>query len=310
MLGSVSMSGIVMKGNNVSKPLVTYAQNREDFYLWALLGHRKDGFYVDVGSHHPEFHSVTKLFYDRGWRGINIEPNPLLHKTFIGARKRDTNLNLGVADKEGMLRFRNYPNHNGLSTFSEAIMELHEQEGLPYEDSKVKVVPISQLLKKYKVPHIDFMKIDVEGFEVEVMKGNDWNKFRPSVLAIEATVRKEIAPLVKELGYKLEFFDGLNNYYLDTRADDDLTIYNYAPRILSTGHYTSRELELNKKIAKLEEKVAATQAALIEKDHERQKLENEVLEMGRFKNQPRNMAMASRHLAQRYAAKFNKREET
>jgi FkbM family methyltransferase len=148
--------------------LVTYAQNREDIFLWALLGHRKKGFYVDVGSNHPEFHSVTKLFYDRGWHGINIEPNPELNDLFKDTRKRDANLNIGAADKPGKLLFRNYPHHNGLSTFSKEIMTLHEKSKLPFEDKEVPVKTLKDILKENKVSKIDFMKIDVEGFEVEV----------------------------------------------------------------------------------------------------------------------------------------------
>jgi FkbM family methyltransferase len=278
--------------------LVSYAQNREDLYLWALLGHVKNGFYVDVGANHPELHSVTKLFYDRGWRGMNIEPNPELYKTFLGTRKKDINVNVGVADKESTLTFRNYPHHNGLSTFSEPIMRLHEEENLPFEDSKVKVIPISRLLKKHKVPHIDFMKIDVEGFEVEVMNGNNWDKYRPKVLCIEATVRHEVAPITERLGYRLEFFDGLNNYYVDTKRGDEITIYNYAPRVLVKAHGTSREAALESKVAELE-------ATLAEKENQRRDLENELLNMRRFKSQPRNVINASKHLAQRYADKLS-----
>lgn len=281
----------------MSTPLVTYAQNREDMYLWALLGHRKKGFYVDVGAHHPEFHSVTKLFYDRGWRGINIEPNPELHKTFARTRRRDINLNLGVADKKGLLRFRNYPHHNGLSTFSEEIMKIHEGQDLPYEDSEVEVKPLSDLLAKQDIPPIDFMKVDVEGFEVEALNGNDWDKYRPSVLAVEATVRQKINPMLKKLGYKLEFFDGLNNYYLDTVEPESLTIYNYAPRVLGTGNYTSRELQLQKKIDELETQLAGKSQAYDQLETEYHKIR---------RRQVRTIAAAGKRRARGYASKIVK----
>lgn len=278
---------------------MTYAQNREDIFLWALLGHRTKGFYVDVGSHDPEFHSVTKLFYDRGWHGINIEADPELNKTFAKARPRDVNLNVGISNEEGELHFRRYPHHSGLSTFSEGIMKLHEKEGIPHEDMTIPTRPLKEILEEYKVGSIDFLKIDVEGFEVEVIEGSDWEKYRPSVLVIEATVRDRLMPLLKKIGYKLEFFDGLNNYYLDTKATEPLTIYNYAPRILSYGYQTKNEVEGEKEKDRL----------IVEKDAIIAGLTKDLNEMKRLRNQPKNLAVASKRVARGYAKKLLPRAE-
>lgn len=235
--------------------LISSAQNREDLYLYALIGHIKKGFYIDVGANHADLHSVTKLYYDNGWSGINIEPNPILHKQLQLKRRRDTNLNVGASDKSGMLSFRTYPNQDGLSTFSDAIKTLHEKEGLEYEDSIVSVKKLSTILKENKVKTIDFMKIDVEGYEVEVINGNDWEKYRPKVLVIEATVRHKLKPLMKSLDYRLEFFDGLNNYYVDNRLAEEITIHNYAGRVLGGGVYSLREYDALKRLGELEKEL-------------------------------------------------------
>ncbi|HET9850440.1 MAG TPA: FkbM family methyltransferase [Candidatus Saccharimonadales bacterium] len=270
-----------------SKPLVTYSQNREDFFLWALIGHRKNGFYVDVGAHDPELHSVTKLFYDRGWSGINIEANPHLFKPFPRARKRDINLNVGVADKKQLLVFRRYPHHPGFSTFSEYVKKEHESEQIPHVDEAIPARPLKDIFREYKVKKIDFMSIDVEGFEVEVIKGNDWEKYRPNVMVLEATMRKKVNPLLKSLGYKLEFFDGLNNYYVDTRSTEQLTIYRYAPTILASGFYTTFEDRLQKQLRKLSDE-------LDQKNREYELINSQLNEMKRLRNQPKNLAKASR----------------
>ena len=84
----------------MSETLITYAQNREDLYLFALIGHIENGFYVDVGANHERLHSVTRLFYERGWSGINIDANPTLIAEFAAERPKDTNVNVGVSSAQ------------------------------------------------------------------------------------------------------------------------------------------------------------------------------------------------------------------
>lgn len=96
---------------------ISYAQNREDIILSGFFDINKKGFYVDIGAFHPEEDSVTKIFYDKGWQGINIEPNPRLYRLFEKSRKEDINLNIGISDKEGELLFREYPDAEGYLLF-------------------------------------------------------------------------------------------------------------------------------------------------------------------------------------------------
>jgi len=191
----------------------SYAQNREDVYIYWLLDGQAPGFYVDIGANHPVLDSVTKLFYDKGWHGINVEPIKRLHKLIVGARTRDINLNIGISKNDGKLKFREYVEADGLSTFSSSMQKTYSDT--KYSDYEVDVMTLQAMLEKHAHGKtIDFMKVDVEGYEYEVLSSNNWGKIRPRLLIIEANhVDKDWRPLVKEAGYLLVFFDGLNEYY-------------------------------------------------------------------------------------------------
>src|SRR5262245_26066783 len=81
--------------------MISYAQNLEDVLLERVFGGKTNGFYVDVGAHDPERLSVTKHFYDKGWRGINVEPVPASHQKFVEQRPRDINLAVAAGREEG-----------------------------------------------------------------------------------------------------------------------------------------------------------------------------------------------------------------
>lgn len=204
----------------------TYAQYNEDITLAALFDAENHGVYVDVGANHPVQHSVTKLFYDRGWNGINIEPNPRLHKLLEKERPRDKNLNMGTADKEGKLSLRLYHSRDGLeglSTFSRSIQQMYssasDKDNQNFTDIEVAVRPLADTLDKIALPKINFIKIDVEGFEYEVVKGNNWKKHRPEVVCIEANHRlQDWRPILIKHNYKLFINDGLNEYYVAEEA--------------------------------------------------------------------------------------------
>lgn len=198
---------------------VTYAQNREDLILEAFFYGQKQGFYVDVGAYDPDMDSVTKRFYLRGWRGINIEPQVAQYEKFVKKRPRDTNLNIALSDKKGQLMLRKYEN-GGRSTLDETLMKDYEEKPSSgtekYVDQTIEVDLLKNVLKNANVKKIDFLKVDVEGHEKNVLLGNDWKKYRPSVICIEADhITNDWHELLVTNRYEKIFFDGLNEYHVD-----------------------------------------------------------------------------------------------
>lgn len=202
---------------------VSFAQNREDIILEGFFADRKGkpGFYVDVGAGSPLIDSVTRSFYEKGWRGINIEPIDHIYKALLRHRKKDINLNIGVSNRNGTLKFREY-DADGFSTFSTEMQEQYlkhpDEFTKGHRDYEVKIKTLSDVLTEQKITEIQFLKIDVEGYEYEVIEGNSWDKFRPEVVCIEANhITKNWGHILIKNDYSMAYFDGLNEYYVDKR---------------------------------------------------------------------------------------------
>jgi FkbM family methyltransferase len=223
------------------KHRVTFAQNREDLMLDGILRTVAVGFYVDVGANHPDMDSVTKLFYEKGWSGINVEPNERLYAELCRQRPRDINLKAGLSSQEGTLRFRFYPLANGLSTCSAESKQLYETAlKIPYEESTVEVLTLRDVLLKYRPEgDIHFLKLDVEGLELEVLLGNAWDVFRPWVLCIERTLfharRDAITAYLGACRYAPVFYDGLNDFFIANEKRALWSDFNYGREMLMHG---------------------------------------------------------------------------
>jgi FkbM family methyltransferase len=166
----------------------SYSQEGEDLVLLRYFNWRSSGFYIDVGAHHPFRYSNTQCFYERGWRGINIDASPGSMQAFYRCRRRDINLEVGVGESATEAKFFVF-NDPAFNTFDEAVARRHETSVWHVERViDVAVVPLRDLLKKH-VPEgqsIDFMSIDVEGRDLEVLRSNDWEIYRPKVVLSES----------------------------------------------------------------------------------------------------------------------------
>ena len=170
---------------DVFAKVVSYSQNYEDILLSRAF-REPTGFYIDIGANHPIFHSVTKLFYDRGWRGINIEPSPVVFDRLAADRPRDINLNLGISNQAGILTFYESLVYHGWSTFRPDLAEHYRRQGVAMAERAIPVTTLARVCEEHVRGPIDFLlKIDAEGFEREVLLGADFERWRPRVMLIE-----------------------------------------------------------------------------------------------------------------------------
>jgi len=196
----------------------SYSQYGEDLVVDALLGCKKKGFYVDVGANDPDCLSNTKRFYLRGWHGINIEPEPSLYEKLCQVRNRDINLWIGIANEYGVKDFFQ-SSANTLSSFNEELVRKMSQiYGAVLSSSvKVPVMPLAEVFSKYVLKRsIDFMSVDVEGADLDVLKSNDWVKYRPYILIVEININGQpIVSFLKDKNYLLVYYNGTNGIFLD-----------------------------------------------------------------------------------------------
>lgn len=201
-------------------PFISYAQNGEDVILWRALRHINSGFYIDVGAWDPRLDSVTLAFYERGWRGINIEPNNEKYGMLVEARPTDVNLNCAVSDQPGTRRFYDVPD-TGLSTLDPEIAQRHLKAGLTVIERDIRVMTLAEICERHAGSVVHFLKVDVEGFEADVLASADFVHFRPWILVVEATEPNSTTssqmrwePMLLESSYEPVYFDGLNRYYV------------------------------------------------------------------------------------------------
>lgn len=163
---------------------LSYSQSGEDMILDTIFGNIKDGFYVDIGANNPYVQSNTYFFYKKGWKGINVDALPGTKRMFDKARPRDINIEAGIDNKENEIRYFMFKS-SFYNTFNELEAERKKQI-IPFKGVKtIKTILLSSLLDQYKVTNIDYLSVDVEGFDLNVLQSNDWNKWRPKIIITE-----------------------------------------------------------------------------------------------------------------------------
>lgn len=235
---------------------VSYAQNFEDVMLHRALRHVDHGFYIDVGAWSPDCDSVTRAFYELGWRGINVEPNPEFHSQLCVKRPQDTNLQLALGEHEAVMSM-NLIGNSGLSTLDDQIAAKHLASGLSIERKDVDVTTLRALWREH-VPlgqEVHFLKVDVEGAEKAVLDGNDWQKCRPWIVVVEATLPMEQTesyaawePILVSAGYHFAYADGLNRYYVASEHVGLMPAFRFPPNVFDGFvMHAQREAEIKVK---------------------------------------------------------------
>jgi FkbM family methyltransferase len=207
---------------------ISYAQNFEDLMLWRALRDVAQGFYIDVGAADPDEDSVTRAFYDRGWRGINVEPTPDYFEALEAARPRDINLPCLVGAVAGEAEL-NYVVDTGLSTMNPEFASRHIEAGHVTRKICLPMRTLAEICRDHAPADIHFLKIDVEGAEGEVLRGADFAAFRPWIVIVEATEPvsqvenwQAWQDFLTDAQYRFVWFDGLNRFYLAVERWDSL----------------------------------------------------------------------------------------
>lgn len=219
--------------------VISYAQNFEDVMLWRALKHIEKGFYIDIGAWLPDIDSVTKAFYDSGWSGINIEPDFDAFSRLVKERPRDINLQLAVSDKHGEADLQIIKG-TGLTTLRENIAEKHLKTDHLKTTTRIQVRTLNEICNEYVPSHQDihFLKVDVEGMEEAVLRGNDWSRYRPWIIVIEATLpnsQQETYEVWEHIllsaCYNFAYADGLNRFYVADEHSELLPAFKYPPNV-------------------------------------------------------------------------------
>ena len=215
--------------------IVSYAQNFEDVMLWRALGHVAGGFWIDVGAADPETHSVTRIFSERGWHGVNIEPVRASFDRLAAARPREINLNVALAARPGEMIFYECVDPT-LSSLDPTIAARNRAAGRAVTERTIEVTTLAEVCRAHAPGEIHFLKIDVEGAEAEVLAGADFATFRPWILVIEATAPltqidafAAWEPTLLAAGYRFAWFDGLNRFYIAAERWDTLSVHFRTP---------------------------------------------------------------------------------
>lgn len=263
--------------------MISYAQNGEDVVLGRLFKNQLFGRYIDIGAADPVIDSVTKHFYDLGWRGVNVEPDPRFAARLEDARPGDVNLRVAVSARAGKAALHvATDSHQGLSTLdsddADRILGTHQTI------IEVATITLEMLFEQCADGPVDFLKVDVEGHEREVLAGANWELYRPRVLVIEATEPNSTVPchdrwepMLLSVGYRCALFDGLNRFYaseddLEARAalsapanvTDGFVRRDFAEQSSSVEQLTLSVAESSKQAVEFERRVIELEAALAE----------------------------------------------
>lgn len=196
-----------------------FSMSGEDVVIERLLKHKNQGFYVDVGANDPWRFNNTARFYKMGWSGINIEPNFNKYQALKSHRKRDISLNVGVSLTKRKINFYEFE-PDTLCTFSEARATKYLKEGFRLKKQlEVETVPLRDILDQHgKGKVIDFLTVDTEDMDKEVLLSNDWKRFRPLLICVEVVrpnANGDISSFLQEHGYAEIYSNNLNTIYQD-----------------------------------------------------------------------------------------------
>jgi FkbM family methyltransferase len=217
-------------------PMVSYAQNFEDVMLRRALQDIDCGFYVDIGAADPDVDSVTRWFYDNGWRGINVDPEPQHFVRLEERRPEDRNLRCVIGATNTNVIFNVATLENWSTGSAERLAEITNLRGVATRPILAPAITLDQLLAQSCGREIDFLKIDAEDMESEILGSASFVAQRPRIIVVEATLldsqlpsHQGWEPNLLDKGYKFAWFDGLNRFYVRREDQWRLALFGTPP---------------------------------------------------------------------------------
>lgn len=205
--------------------------------LWRVFKDVKDGFYIDVGANDPISDSVTNLFYENGWNGINIEPNRQFFAKLQAARPRDINISAAATNFNGEVSFFEFDD-TGLSTTEESLSLDHDKRGYKCLQVRVEALTLATICERHVSGDVHFLKIDVEGGTRAVLEGINFELNRPWVIVCESVKPfstdedyDKWEDILLENAYKFVYADGINRFYLAGERDEFLDCFRFPPNV-------------------------------------------------------------------------------
>lgn len=217
--------------------ITSYAQNFEDVMLWRALAHVDHGLYIDIGAQDPIVDSVSLAFHEHGWRGVHVEPTSHYAELLRQQRPGDMVIQAAVGDGQAVLRFFEIPG-TGISTADSVIADQHRERGFDVREITVPSVPLSAVFEAVGEAEVHWLKIDVEGFEAQVLSSWGGTSLRPWIVVVESilplsrieTHQKWEATLLS-YGYASVYFDGVNRFYVSDAHPELKNAFNMPPNI-------------------------------------------------------------------------------
>ena len=181
--------------------------DNEDAAVLDYFKGKKNGFYIDVGCHHPTYINNTYLLYKKNWSGINIDISQFSIDLFNYMRPQDLNYNCAISNKNKIVKIFYQKEFSQLSTIKSIQAKSVFQGNIKEKD--IQAFSLDEILNrdKYKNTKIDFLNIDVEGADLEVLEGLSFDKFKPELICVEIHDKKvkqsKIYDFLSNKGYEL-----------------------------------------------------------------------------------------------------------
>ncbi len=284
---------------------ISNSVNFEDVLLHRLFARQERGYFIDVGAAHPCYDNDTFALYERGWRGLNVEPNAAFFALLVQQRPEDRNICALLSDGQATSMGFHEIAGTGLSTGDPAQAAIHAAGGLPVQVRTVSVTTLAAVLQAANPPPIDILKVDVEGLEEQVLAGNDWIRFRPRLILVEATYPERpdrrptgVRGFLAARGYRHVHFDALNDYYAEAGFDpgDGFVL----PPNVFDGFDRREVVELRARVGSLQataERMRMEALALDRARAEGERWREELAAAGRRLEQLQHQAQCAREMA-------------